>query len=179
MENQTLQIPTQGGDINSDVTTWALPDGAIARLGQGYVMDVAFSPNDNTLAVGSHIGLWLYDVDSKVPIALWDTERGVIRAVAFSPSGRLLATGNRDGGIKVWDVQSKWCLAKMAREIDGRFNAASQLAFSPDGQLLAFFRGRIPITVYVWHAETGGRSCKIYQCVANSSFSLHPAVLFA
>ena len=120
MENQTLQIPTQGGDINSDVTTWALPDGAIARLGRGAVMDIALSPNGNTLAVGSHIGLWLYDVDSKVPIALWDTERGMVRAVAFSPSGHLLATGNRDGGIKVCPSFSPcWCA------LNGNWNCSS------------------------------------------------------
>ena len=58
MENQTLQIPTQGVDINSDVTTWALPDGAIARLGRGCVHDMAFSPDGEYLAVGSRIGLW-------------------------------------------------------------------------------------------------------------------------
>ena len=154
-----MSVYNEGTHTNSDVTTWALPDGAIARLGQGYVMDVAFSPNDNTLAVGSHIGLWLYDVSTKAPFALWDTERGMVRAVAFSPSGHLLATGNRDGGIKVWDVQNKRCLAKKERKIDSRFNAASQLAFSPDGQLLASSGGGYD-TVYVWHAETGEEVAK-------------------
>lgn len=108
-------------DIINEANTWALPKGAIARLGRGVVQDLSLSPDANTLAVGSRIGLWLYDVPTKTPFALWDTERGVVRAVAFSPSGRLLATGNWDGGIKVWDAHSGRCLAKMEREIVGRF----------------------------------------------------------
>ena len=154
-----MTVNNEGVHTNIDVITWALPEGAIARLGRGIVQDLSLSPVANTLAVGSRIGLWLYDVPTKAPLALWDTERGVIRAVAFSPSGRLLATGNWDGGIKVWDVQSERCLAKMEREIVGRFNAASQLAFSPDGRLLASSGGGYD-TVYIWHAENGEEVAK-------------------
>ena len=154
-----MTVNNDGAHTNIDVITWALPEGAIARLGRGVVQDLSLSQGANTLAVGSRIGLWLYDVSTKAPLALWDTERGVVRAVAFSPDGRLLATGSWDGGIKVWDVHNKRCLAKMEREIVGRFNAASQLAFSPDGQLLASSGGGYD-TVYIWHAETGEEVAK-------------------
>ncbi len=157
VENRKVQTFTQGSDITTDVITWALPEGAIARLARGRAQDVAFSPKRNTLAVGSRVGVWLYDMSTISPIALWDTERGVVFAVAFSPDGNLLATGNWDGDVKVWDVQSKRCISKMRRE--GHFDAASQLAFSPDGQRLASSGGRYD-AVYVWCPETGEQVAK-------------------
>ena len=35
--------------MNKNVNTWALPDGAIARLGRGCVRDLALSPDRKTL----------------------------------------------------------------------------------------------------------------------------------
>ena len=37
MENQKPSIPVPIGSLEGDVTTWALPEGAIARLGRGEV----------------------------------------------------------------------------------------------------------------------------------------------
>ena len=54
-----------------DVTMWALPDGAVARLGRGRNNDVAFSPNGQYLAVGTSIGFWLYELPTLSPIALF------------------------------------------------------------------------------------------------------------
>ena len=92
------------------------------------------------------------------PVALLDTERGVVLAITFSPKGDLLATGNWDGDIKVWQVQSKCCVSKMQR--GDLFDAASQLAFSPDGARLASTGGRYD-AVYVWCPETGKKLAKI------------------
>ena len=39
--------------MNKNVNTWALPDGAIARLGRGCVRDLAFSPDGTLLASAS------------------------------------------------------------------------------------------------------------------------------
>ena len=91
------------------------------------------------------------------PVDLWETERGMISALEFSPEGASLATGNWDGGIKVWDVQNHQCLAEMQRM--GQFDVASQLAFSPDGQCLASSGGRYD-AIYVWHLETGEQIAK-------------------
>ena len=36
-----------------------------------------------------------------------------VQSVAFSPDGRLLATGSADGTVKLWDVQARTLLATL------------------------------------------------------------------
>ncbi|MDD9975855.1 MAG: WD40 repeat domain-containing protein [Candidatus Poribacteria bacterium] len=157
MENQSLQTVSQVTDAHSDLATWALPEQAITRLGRGGAQNVAFSPDESKLAVASRIGLWLYDVATMNPLALWDTERGLVSTVTFSPDGTLIATGNWDAEVKVWNVQSQQCIFKTTR--DGQLDNAHQLLFSPDGQRLASSGGRYG-AVYVWLPETGEQVVK-------------------
>ena len=58
---------------DTDVTTWELPEGAIARLGRGILADLAFSPDGASLAVATTIGCWLYELPTMKPIALLAT----------------------------------------------------------------------------------------------------------
>ena len=118
--------------MNSDVTTWALPKGAIARLGRGTVRDMAFSPDGQYLAVGTAIGLWLYESQTLSPIALWDTGRGMTENVRFSPDGRWIITKTFTEDVKIWDTNSGACIAIMEKQ--ERLPSISQPIFSPDGQ---------------------------------------------
>jgi len=146
--------------INNDLMAWALPEGAIARFGRGRVTYLVFAPNGNILAVGSCLGVWLYDVSTLTSLCLFDTERGMVSALTYSPNGVFIATGNWDGDIKVWEVNSQRCISKMKR--GGRFDRTTQLVFSPDGQLLASSGGRYD-AVYVWHPENRGTSCEFHR----------------
>ena len=115
VQHRNPQIPTQGIDINTDATTWALPEDAIARLGRGACTSFAISPDRKYLAVGTLIGVWWYELSTLSPVALWETERGVISTLNFSPNGKRLVTGNLDGTIKIWDVQRGVCITKIQR----------------------------------------------------------------
>ena len=151
VENQKIQA-VQERFLAADVTTWALPEGAIARLGQGRISGITFSMDESTLAVWSWLGVWLYDVSTLTPFDLLDTARGFINQVAFSPNDALIAIGNQDGDVKVWDRHNQQYVSKMERV--GRDNCVRRLVFSPDGQLLASSGGRYD-GVYVWHHESG------------------------
>ena len=137
--------------------SWALPEGAISRFGQGHVMAMAVSPDGTSLAVATKIGLWWYELATMQPVALWEKERGMLGAVAISHDGRFAATGNWDGVIKVWDIQRSVCITKIVRpgvKNPHHGTAIQSLAFSPDNQHLAATGSRCEI-VYTWNPRTG------------------------
>lgn len=164
MPNSEKWLPAIMQPENRDITTWKLPENAIARLaqGRGIVENIAPAPDGRYYAVGSCIGVWWYDVSTMTPIALWDTARGYISAVSFSPNGKWLATGDGDGLVKVWDLQRGVCISQMERDkTEKPYHLVSHLAFSSDSQCLAVSSIRDYI-LYVWHPETGEQIAKFH-----------------
>ena len=86
-------------------TAMGLPDGAIARLGLGWITSLAYSPDGAWLAVGTSIGVELRDAESLELVALLTGHTGYVRSVAFSPDGKVLASGSWDGTVLLWDVE--------------------------------------------------------------------------
>ena len=125
-------IPFQMDRDNADSSTWYLPDGAIARLGKGNVMDMVLSPDGTLLAIGSYLGLWWYDVPNRSLLTLWEAGK-TITTVAFSACGEWVATGGWGTPIKIWDVKRGNCLAELARDKSGY---ASDIVFSSDRKRL-------------------------------------------
>ena len=152
MENQKPSIPVPVGSLEGNVTTWALPEGAIARLGRGSEPKMTFSANGQYLAIGTLLGLWLYDLATLSPIALWNVERGMVESVAFSPNGKWIAASHSGRMLKIWNVQNGtfWTQVKLETFVD-------RVTFSHDNRYIAVAYcaySRSPI-VEVWHAETG------------------------
>ena len=132
MEDKELVVPAPIGASGDDVTTWALPEGAIARLERGGVGAKEFSPDEHYLAVATKIGLWWYEVATMSPIALWETERGMISDIAFSPNGKWIAISNWDKVLKVWNIQRGVSIAQIELA-----DFRDSFTFSPDNRWLA------------------------------------------
>ena len=115
-------------------TTWALPEGAIARFGKGSVNqgDIKVSPDGTYFAVATLMGLWWYDVASMSPISLWETKRGMVNSIDFSHDGKWIIIDTSDDVTKVLDVQSGACITQM----EG-LDAFGGLACSANGKWIA------------------------------------------
>ena len=116
MENKNsaaaAALPSIDGE---DVTTWALPEGATARLGRGSVGTIWHSHQmDSTSQLGAWIGLWLYELPTLTPIALWDTERGNDRRCQFFARWQSDCHGTRSAeNVKIWDIERGVCVIEI------------------------------------------------------------------
>ena len=77
----------------------------------------------------------------------------VIRSVAFSPNGRMLASTSEDQTLKLWDAASGTEL----RTLTGHVDKVLSVAFSSDGRMLA--SAGSDKTVKLWDAQRAAGSC--------------------
>ena len=169
MENKNSTAAALRGIDGEDVTTWALPEGAIARLGRGSVRDMAFSSDGQYFAVGTSIGLWLYELPTLSPIALWNTERGMTDDVTFSPDSHRIVMRTFAGNLIVWNIQSGTFIAQM-EEFDNQ--EICPPVFSQDGQRLVAADYRMKNRkIYVWDSHTGKQ---VKETEIHHSYNVYP-----
>jgi WD40 repeat protein len=75
---------------------------------------------------------------------------GLVDVLTFSPDGRTVASGDRDGNIKLWEVAS----GKLRATWRGHTKAVTAVAFSPGGKVLA--SGGDDEVVRLWDAAGKG-----------------------
>lgn len=94
---------------------------------------VAFSPDGTMVAAdyGSEIKQW--KVASGEKIRYFRGHSRGLNSLAFSPTGKTMASASRDKTMRVWDVGSGKELHRFTEK--GEVNA---VAFSPDGKILAW-----------------------------------------
>ena len=118
-----------------DNTKVGLPDGAIARLGKGGINLMRFSPDGTRLVVGTDVAVWVYDVPDGNETALFTGQPGQVNALAFSPDGKILASGGFNNPIiQLWDLETgrKLSTFKLAE----RHDSVTALAFFDDSTAL-------------------------------------------
>ena len=64
---------------------------------------------------------------------VWQDHLGLVSCLAFSPDGRLLATGSRDRSVILWDLATRSKVATLT----GHAKEVVAVAFAPDGETLA------------------------------------------
>ena len=116
--------------VADDPAYWYLPVGVKARIGKGNINDIKYSPDGEKLAVGSSIGIWLYDANTGDVLALFAGHTRDVTSIAFSPDGKTLVSASYDDTVRLWDVHTGKHKATISAN-------ATHIAFSPDGKTLA------------------------------------------
>jgi hypothetical protein len=121
------------------------------------VSSLVFSADDRTLAaVGDRVTIWdIASEKDRTPAGELDRPaRGhsvPYLAAAFSPSGRLLATGEESGVVHLWEVAS----GRQVCAFTGHRQAVTAVTFSADGRTLV--SGSADCTAIVWNVNSLGQ----------------------
>jgi WD40 repeat protein len=148
------QLVASGSD-DCTVRLWDITTGTQQYVMDGhatYIRSVSFSPDGQCIiSTSCH---W---------IQIWDATTGTQRHVighkdvfcaVSSPKGQYVISGSFDGIIRVWDMSTG--MQQLQLGTNGRNDYIRSIAFSPDGQYIAFGSG-IDGTVQVWDNRAGTR----------------------
>jgi len=117
---------------------------------------IAMSPDASTLISGG----W----DGEDTIKVWNLTNGqlqrtlaghilMVRALAISPNGKILASGSHDETIKIWDLDTGEVRHTLETYHEEANKQIACLVFSPDGQIL--YSGSLGGSTYYWDPNTG------------------------
>jgi WD40 repeat protein len=145
------------------VKLWDVVTGRLVREFQWWARDswscVAFSPDGTSLATGGSLNdrgyyglggtITVWDVATGKERVTFAGHRDRVYSLAFSPDGKLLATGGDDGKVILWD----WKTGKRLALFEGHKEPVHTVAFSPDGKSLA--SGSWRDAVCLWDVANG------------------------
>jgi eukaryotic-like serine/threonine-protein kinase len=135
--------------------------------------DISFSPDGRRLAAAGQVRVRLDNgdlapyrdpnglllaLDAETGELLWRVAglgAGLIRDLAFSPDGRLIATADNSGTVTVVDSQT----GKVRQALRGHSRLVSHVAFDPSGAKLA--SASWDSTVIVWDVAKGRASTRL------------------
>jgi WD40 repeat protein len=137
------------------------PHGPPLTRGMLIVLDVAFSPDGRRVVSASdgpdgNIQVWESDT-MRAAGAPFGPKKGAGN-VAFSPDGRLIASGGEDGTVQLWNSDTHQPVGQPMNPYQGRLTdrdnpAVASLAFTPDGDYLV--TGGFDGELRMWRADTG------------------------
>lgn len=118
------------------------------------ITGIALSPNKQLVALFTlhpPEEWWLEIREAKSGETIWNAPVGTAtyNALAFSPDGKLLATGTGEGNVRIWDVET----GNLLKTLERHKYAVRFVAFSPDGTMVA--SGASDNTARVWQVENG------------------------
>ncbi len=150
------------GSLDKTILIWdTISRKSVAKLEghKGAIESIAVGKLEDVIVSGSAdktIGIWEIEkipgtdeVRQKSPVRLLREHTEEVVSVAISSDEQFIASGSRDGTLKIWDVRS----GRVIRPIDPKAGEIDAVAISPDGKLVA--SGGVDKLVSIWDVETG------------------------
>ena len=123
------------------------------------VEDVSFSPDGETLASGGLDGtirIWNSKTGKQMHAFMENsfvndlaTQSASATVVMFNVDGNVLASGHKNGSIRLWDINT----GKVIQTLRGHADAVSSISFAPDGKTLTSTSK--DATARLWDLNTG------------------------
>lgn len=111
-----------------------------ARLGNGAIIEIIYSPDGKLIAAAGAIGIWLYDAETLEQMGMIARSA---RVIAFSPDGQTLASGHQeDETVHLWNVSTQKQIGTLLHPFpdspggNGPRRGVSSIVFAPDGEHL-------------------------------------------
>ncbi len=138
-------------DVNSGacLRTLSGPNARVIRTLEGKA--VAYSPDGKRVVISIDKTIKIWDVETGACLRTLSGHNAPVRAVAYSPDEKSLASGSDDRTIKIWDVESGACL----RTLDEHKDGVTSVAYSPDGKSIA--SGSDDQTIKIWEVDEPGK----------------------
>ncbi len=148
----------------------------LIRLGRGSADYAAFTPDGETLAVASTVGVWLYEsanLATEQEPTLLQTD-ATVRNITISSDNTTLFAALSNGDLEAWDLETQ-----KRNQIVELSNSGDYLAINPDGTLIAVNAGSRGINLLNLNANTETLLEGSFQNSAEVAFSPDGAWLAA
>lgn len=133
------------------INLWNFKSNQFTRSFVGHsssVLSLAISPDSRVLVSGALDGIRTWDLLQQRPLATLVRFDNTIYTVAISSDGQTVASGDKKGVIKLWNINT----GKLIRSFVAHPNIVTNVAFTPDGQnLVSSSRDR---TVKLWNLNS-------------------------
>jgi WD40 repeat protein len=138
--------PKSGDHITSLLkNVWHVSSVTVTEDGQTIVSNGTF----NQVYGGENAKVLVWDAQRKTPAAVLEADPSQVDVVAITPDGRRIASGSRDGTVRVWHSEG----GAEPTLFRGHRRGVSCVAVTPAGERIV--SGSMDKTVRVWSLENG------------------------
>jgi WD40 repeat protein len=140
------------GDDSGTIKLWDVAGRTCLETlpgGDSDTAGLAFAPSGKILYHACRDGIRTWDLAARSQTTFAKNQTDNLSCLALSRDGRLLAAGNSDGAITLWDAAT----GKEVRTLAAHGKRVRSVAFSPDGKALA--SGAWDKVAKLWDVATG------------------------
>ncbi len=127
--------------------SFALPNGAKARIGNGRIRDVVYSKDGRQLVVASSVGVWVYDAVTHIPLRLMKWHTKSVKALAVDTKNNSILSVDDENTLYFMYLSN----GSLYRYTIGAI--ASKVAISPTRDVFAV-NGSDGVKLYHVHLRT-------------------------